>query len=304
MYGSEYHEPVLAQTCVEHLVIDKAGTYVDATFGGGGHTRLILDTLSDAGNLIAFDQDPDAARNLPEDDRLTFVPHNFRHIRRFVRLHGHRAGSLDGIFADLGVSSHQFDAAERGFSFRFDAELDMRMNQAGDRTAADVLNHYSPEDLQSVFSQYGEVRNSKTLAHAITDHREVEPLRTIGQFLALLDGGLVRGQRNRYLAQVFQALRIEVNDEMGALKDLLNAALELLKPGGRLVILSYHSLEDRLAKNYMKTGNVDGQLIQDDYGKIDRPWKLVTRKPIVPDQQEIDENPRARSARLRVAEKK
>lgn len=301
---SDYHEPVLAQTSVEQLIFDNSGSYVDATFGGGGHSRLILNELHPDGRLYAFDQDADVLPNLPDDTsgRFQFIPHNFRHLRQFMRLHGHRADSLHGIFADLGVSSHQFDAAERGFSFRFDAELDMRMNQSGDRTAADVLNHYSPEDLQAVLSEYGEVRNARTVARTIVETREEEPFRTIEQLLRTLDP-LVRGQRNRYLAQLFQALRIEVNDEMGALRDLLTASLELLRPGGRLVVLSYHSLEDRMVKNFMKTGNIRGEQIKDDFGNIERPFKLITRKPVLPTEEEIARNPRARSARLRVAEK-
>ncbi|MEM7575086.1 MAG: 16S rRNA (cytosine(1402)-N(4))-methyltransferase RsmH [Bacteroidota bacterium] len=298
-----YHVPVLAHECVEQLQLRPEGIYVDVTFGGGGHSRLILEAMATApgSRLYGFDQDEDARANALPDDRFTFVVANFRHLRNYLRLYG--VTQIDGLLADLGVSSHQFDQAERGFSFRFDAELDMRMSQAADRTAADVVNHYSPEDLQAVLGEYGEVRNARTLALAIAEAREQNPIETIQDLLQIM-GPLIRGQRNRYLAQVFQALRIEVNDEMGALRDLLTQTTELLKPGGRLVVMSYHSLEDRIVKNFLKTGNAEGTMVKDEYGNIDRPYKILTKKPILPSETEIANNPRARSAKLRVGERR
>ncbi len=296
-----YHDPVLLSESIEALNLKTDGMYVDATFGGGGHSRHIITHLGAKGHLFGFDQDEDVLPNvLSENERFTFIHHNFRHLRRFLKLHAVR--QVDGILADLGVSSHQLNRAERGFSFRFDAELDMRMNQQGEITAAHILNTYHATDLQRVFSQYGEVRNAKTLAQAIVAGRRQKPLRRIGDLLMLTDP-LVRGQRQRYLAQVFQALRIEVNDEMGALKDFLRDSLKMLKPQGRLVIISYHSLEDRLVKNFMRTGNTEGEVIKDFYGNIDRPFKLITRKALAPTEEEIARNPRARSAKMRVAEK-
>jgi len=296
-----YHVPVLANECIEHLQIRPGGIYVDVTFGGGGHSRLILAKAGDDPiRLFGFDQDEDARANALEDERFTFVAANFRHLKRYLRLYG--IDQIDGLLADLGVSSHQFDAAERGFSFRFDAELDMRMSKAADRSAADVVNHYSPEDLQAVLGEYGEVRNARTLAHAIVQQRDQQSFRTIADLLRCVEP-CIRGQRNRYLAQVFQALRIEVNDEIGALKELFTQATELLSPGGRLVVLSYHSLEDRITKNILRSGNVAGEVIKDLYGNIDRPYKLITRKPILPSEAEIANNSRARSAKLRVGER-
>lgn len=296
----EYHNPVLATEAIEALNLQTAGTYVDATFGGGGHARLILQALGEQGRLIGFDQDEDAQRNTLDDPRFTFVPHNFRFLRRFLRLHG--AEQVDGILADLGVSSHQLNEAERGFSFRFDTQLDMRMNQQGERSAADVLATYTEAELQNMFGTLGEVRNARTLAQAIVRERQVRPLRSIGDLLALLDP-LVRGQRNRYLAQVFQALRMEVNDEVGALRDFLEQSLQVLKPGGRLVVIAYHSIEDRMVKNCIKTGNVDGKMEQDFYGNIARPFEVLSKKAILPSEAEIKENPRSRSAKMRVAAK-
>ncbi len=292
-----YHEPVLARACIEALAIEKSGRYVDATFGGGGHSRLILNELGKGGRLFAFDQDDDALQNVIDDERFVFNHHNFRYLKRFLRLHGE--SQVDGILADLGVSSHQLDVAERGFSYRFEAGLDMRMNRQGGNTAADVLNNYSAIDLQNVFGKYGEVRNAKTLAQKIVQDRGAKPLQTIGDLLQVV-GPLVRGQKNRYLSQVFQALRIEVNDEMGALEEFLAEALEVLKPGGRLVVISYHSLEDRLVKNLLKTGNTQGAVVKDFYGKIDRPFKLLFKGVKTPSEKEMAENPRSRSAKLRV----
>jgi len=295
-----YHEPVLAKESVDGMAIRSEGIYVDATFGGGGHSALILGSLGDKGRLIAFDQDADAQANIPEDERLTFVPQNFRHLRRYLRLYG--LEKVDGILADLGVSSHQFDLAERGFSFRFDADLDMRMNQREGPTAADILGAYSAADLQRLFSRYGEVRNAKTLASSIVVFRQTKPLKKIADLLQVVDP-LVRGQRNRYLAQVFQALRMEVNQEWEALAEFLQQAGESLKEGGRLVIITYHSIEDRMVKNYLKSGNSEGKRVQDFYGNIYRPFRLITRKPVEPSAAEIERNPRSRSAKLRIAEK-
>lgn len=295
----EYHQPVMARECIEGLAVQPGGVYVDATFGGGGHSRRILEQLGEKGRLIGFDQDEDAAENVPEDPRLTFVPHNFRFLKRFLKLYGIKA--IDGVLADLGVSSHQLDEASRGFSYRYDADLDMRMNRQQERTAAQVINTYPEEELQGLFSEYGEVRNARTLAGRLVKERQTRPIRTIGNLLSVIDP-LVRGKRERYLAQVFQALRIEVNDEMEALRDFLEQSLELLKPGGRLVIIAYHSIEDRLVKNFLKTGNVHGKVRRDFYGNIYRPFRLIV-KGEGPGEEEIAENPRARSARLRVAEK-
>jgi 16S rRNA (cytosine1402-N4)-methyltransferase len=297
---SEYHQPVMARECVEGLAIREEGVYVDVTFGGGGHSRLIIEQLGDNGHLYGFDQDEDAKANALEDERFTFVAANFRYLKRFLKLHGVKA--VDGILADLGVSSHQFDDASRGFSYRFDHELDMRMNVHDEVTAAKVVNEYSVDYLQQMFSRYGEVRNAKTLAQRIVEQRAVRTISTIGDLLAVVEP-IIRGQRHRYLAQVFQAIRMEVNEEVPALKDLLEQALEVLKPGGRLVVISYHSIEDRLVKNFLKTGNIEGQVDKDFYGNIYRPFKLITRKALVPSEEELKHNSRARSAKLRIAEK-
>ncbi|MEN0002627.1 MAG: 16S rRNA (cytosine(1402)-N(4))-methyltransferase RsmH [Bacteroidota bacterium] len=292
-----YHEPVLAAACISALQIQPEGVYVDATFGGGGHTRKILAALGPKGKLVAFDQDQDALQNLPEDERLLFVQHNFRFLKRFLRLHGIR--KVDGILADLGVSSHQLDVPERGFSFRFEADLDMRMNQNDARTAETILNTYSPADLQAMFSAFGEVRNAKTLALKIAEERQVRPLKSVDDLLGIMEP-LIRGQRHRYLAQVFQAIRMEVNEEVEALSEFLLQCLEVLKPGAPLVVLSYHSIEDRMTKNMLKTGNPEGKVIKDFYGKIYRPFQIITKKAVLPTPEEIAQNPRARSAKLRV----
>ena len=296
----EYHLPAMAAESLEGLAINPDGVYVDVTFGGGGHARLILEQLSDKGRLIAFDQDEDAAQNVLIDPRFTFVPHNFRYLRRFLRLHG--AEQVDGILADLGVSSHQLDDAERGFSYRFDSQLDMRMNRESGKTAADVLNTYGEADLQNLLSQFGEVRNARTLAQSIVTERKTRPIRTIADLLAILEP-LIRGQRHRYLAQVFQALRMEVNDEVEVLADFLEQATASLKPGGRIVVIAYHSIEDRLVKNFFKAGNRSGEPQQDFYGHIFRPYQLITKKALTPTDKEVKENSRSRSAKLRVAEK-
>jgi len=295
-----YHEPVLASESIDALAIRPEGIYVDATFGGGGHSRLILERLGEKGRLLGFDQDEDALANVPDDGRFTFVLHNFRFLKRFLRLH--RIQEVDGILADLGVSSHQLDVAERGFSYRFEAALDMRMNRQQDKTAATVVNTYDEGALQEVFSRYGEVRNAKTLAQRIAEERKQLPITTIGRFLAVAEPA-IRGHRARYLSQVFQALRIEVNEEMGALQDFLLQSLEVLKTGGRLGVITYHSVEDRMVKNFLKAGNFEGQQEKDFYGNIQRPFKVLTKKAIVSAGDEVRQNPRARSARLRVAEK-
>jgi len=297
---SDYHVPVLLEECLEALDIKENGAYVDVTFGGGGHSNKILERLGDTGHLIGFDQDADAAKNVPDDERFHFAHSNYKHLKRFLRLFGFR--EVDGILADLGVSSHQLDVAERGFSFRFEADLDMRMNQQADKTAIDIINDYSAEELQRVFGQYGEVRNSKTLAQRIVQERQRYTIKTSTQFLNIL-GPLIRGQRNRYLAQVFQALRIEVNDEINSIRTFLEESAEVLPVGGKLVIISYHSLEDRVVKNFLKFGNFEGKPEKDFYGNILKPFKMLTRKPILPTPEEIQLNPKSRSAKLRVAVK-
>ncbi len=296
-----YHIPILAKESIEALAIKKDGVYLDATFGGGGHSRLILNELGEKGRLFAFDQDDDALRNLIDDERFTFNHHNFRYMKQFLRLHGVK--QVDGILADLGVSSHQLNEAERGFSFRFEADLDMRMNRSEETTAATILKTYSADALQTLFSEYGEVRNAKSLAQKIVQDRGHRPIRTIGDLLGIIEP-LVRGHKNRYLAQVFQALRIEVNDEMGALQEFLEATLEVLKPGGRLVVISFHSLEDRMVKNLLKTGNVEGEKKSDFYGKIERPFEQLNKGVITPSEDEMAKNTRARSAKMRVGIRK
>ena len=277
------------------------GVYVDATFGGGGHSREILSRLGSEGKLIAFDHDEDAWRNKPEDDRLVQVKENFRYMRKFLRLHGYN--EVDGILADLGVSSFQFDTAERGFSIRFDGPLDMRMDKRAEMTAADVLKTYSESQLHKLFEQYGEVRNSKQLAKHIVQHRNSVALNSIDALKAMI-APVMKGNPNKYLAQLFQALRIEVNDEMAALKDLLEQSAQSLKAGGRLSIITFHSLEDRLVKQYMKQGTWD-EVEKDVFGRSTHvaPLKPLTNKPIEPTQEEVENNSRARSARLRIAEK-
>lgn len=303
-----YHESVLLRESIDLLGVAPGGIFVDATFGGGGHSRLMLERLGGKGRLFAFDQDEDAAQNAVRApfvgaENFVFVHSNFRHLKIQLRAEVVRPGAVQGILADLGVSSHQFDTAGRGFSYRFDAELDMRMNQQEGETAAEVLNARSAEDLQQIFSAYGEVRNAKTLAQAVVRAREQKPFRTTGDLVETCNQNLM-GERMRYYSQVFQALRMEVNDELGALEDFLASALEMLAPGGRLAVITFHSLEDRMVKNFMKTGNVAGEQQKDFYGNITRPWELVTKKPVEPSEAETKENPRARSANLRVALKK
>lgn len=297
---SEYHIPVMLQECMEGLGINPDGDYVDATFGGGGHSAEMLRRLK-RGRLFAFDQDVDAARNVFNDDRFFFIMHNFRFLRNFLKYY--QAEYVDGILADLGVSSHDFDIASRGFSFRFDGDLDMRMNQKATTTAADIVNKYSEKELKEVFQNYGEVKNSITLTKQIISERANKKIRTTGQLKEAIQKCIPRGKENKYLAQVYQALRIEVNEEMEALKEFLLASLEVLKPGGRLVIMTYHSLEDRMVKNFLKSGNLEGKVEKDFYGQTSSPFKLINRKVITPREEELKLNPRSRSAKLRIAEK-
>jgi len=299
----EYHNPVMLEECIEALDINPSGTYIDVTFGGGGHSKRILSELNDEGRLIVFDQDSDALEQADfEDPRITFVQSNFRFLKRFLDYH--QVIPVDGILADLGVSSHQFDDVERGFSFRDPSKkLDMRMNAGQNLDAISVLNGYNESDLADVFYFFGELRNAKVLAAAIVRERKNKRLITVGDLLSVIEG-VVKGMSNKFLAQVFQAIRIEVNGEMQVLKEMLIASGEVLAVGGRLVVMSYHSLEDRIVKNYMKTGNVEGNIIKDEFGNIFRPFRLVNKKTTTPDALEISTNPRARSAKLRVAEKK
>lgn len=298
---NNYHVPVLLHECVKALCIQPNGVYVDATFGGGGHSREILKQLSAIGKLIAFDQDADAKQNLPKDERLIFIPQNFRYLQRFLKAEGF--ASVDGVLADLGVSSFQFDTADRGFSYRFDGALDMRMNVSSGRTAADVLNQESATVLQKIFGEYGEVRNAKTLAEKIVEARLQKPFNTIKDLLNVCEE-VMKGDKHRYWAQVFQALRIDVNDELNALKDLLMQSAQVLKPGGVLAVITFHSIEDRLVKNFMKTGNFEGEHIKDEFGNIERLFNVETKKPIEANVQELKQNSRARSAKLRVAIKR
>lgn len=297
----EYHNPVLLQLSVDNMVTDSCGTYVDVTYGGGGHSREILRRLT-SGRLVAFDQDSDAQANLVEDERFTFVPSNFKNLTRFLKYH--QAYPVDGILADLGVSSHQFDTPERGFSYREDGQLDMRMNTNTGKSAQDIVNQYDEQALSQVFYRYGELSDGRALARRIVKARQERPITTTQELVEVLKPSLPRGRENKSLSRIFQALRIEVNQEMEALEAFLSQTVDALKVGGRLVVISYHSLEDRLVKNFMKSGNFEGKVEKDFYGNPLCPFTLVTRKPIVPDEQEIEENSRARSAKLRIAEKK
>lgn len=296
-----YHIPVLCKQTVDLLQIKPNGIYVDVTFGGGGHSREILRCLGKDGKLFGFDQDMDAYNNRPDDSRFVFVRSNFRYLKNFLRYHG--IDSVDGILADLGVSSHHFDDQTRGFSFRFDGNLDMRMNQQGGKSAADVVNGYSEEQLADVFYLYGELKSARKIARAIVNHRSKSPILRVQDFIQVLQPYVGRDKEKKELAQIFQALRIEVNDEMVALQKLLQSSLDVLKPGGRMAVLTYHSLEDRLVKNFFRSGNLDGKIEKDFYGNVLSPWHLVNNKVIVADEDEILVNPRSRSAKLRVAEK-
>ena len=299
---SNYHIPVLLNESIEALNIKPDGVYVDCTFGGGGHSRAILQHLGESGKLFAFDQDDDAKKNLPDDERVVFVPQNFRHLQRFLRLH--KVNKVDGILADLGVSSHQFDEAERGFSIRFDAAMDMRMDQRQTLTAADILKTFSELQLHKMFEQYGEVTNSKTLAKTIKEKRAVSPIKTINDFKQAVES-VVKGNPSKYFAQVFQALRIQVNDEFGALRELLQQTPTVLNTGGRLAIITFHSLEDRIVKTFLKSGTFLETEADEVYGgKIENPFTIITKKPLLPTAEEMKRNPRSRSAKLRIAEMK
>jgi 16S rRNA (cytosine1402-N4)-methyltransferase len=298
---TSYHNPVLLKDCMEGLNINPDGVYVDATFGGGGHSREILKQLRN-GRLFAFDQDADAALNVPEDSRFTLVQQNFRYLKNFLRLH--KAIPVDGILADLGVSSHQFDIPERGFSTRFEAELDMRMDQNNELTASSVINNYQEQDMINLFRAFGEVENAGRLVKTILEGRKEQKIRTVNEFKSVIASCIPRGKENQYLAQVFQALRIEVNEELDVLMEFLMQSVEVLKPHGRLVVISYHSLEDRLVKNMINKGKFDGEVEKDFFGNILKPLNAINRKVIVPGVEELKSNNRARSARLRIAEKR
>ena len=307
-----YHVPVLLKESIDGLNIQSGGVYVDVTFGGGGHSSEILSRLDEQAHLYSFDQDADAEQNVMrsevgaerrfvDDPRFTFVRSNFRYLKNWMRYYG--VESIDGLLADLGVSSHHFDDESRGFSFRFDAQLDMRMNKRAGKTAADIVNDYDEEALANLFYLYGEIKQSRHLAAAVVKARSQQRIATTQDLLGILEPIFKREREKKDLAKVFQALRIEVNHEMDALKEVLKSATELLKPGGRLSVITYHSLEDRIVKNIMKTGNVEGKRIQDFYGRIETPFTLINNKVIVPSENEQQENPRSRSAKLRIAEK-
>ena len=295
-----YHVPVLLKESVDGMNIQPGGTYVDVTFGGAGHSREILSRLGEGGRLLGFDQDEDAERNIVNDPHFIFVRSNFRYLQNFLRYHD--IEQVDAILADLGVSSHHFDDSERGFSFRFDGALDMRMNTRAGQTAADIVNTYTEEQLADLFYLYGELKVARKLASVLVRSREIKKIETIADFLEVIKPFTGKDKEKKFLAQVFQALRIEVNDEMRALREMLQQTLQVLKPGGRLVVITYHSLEDRLVKNFLKTGNFEGKAEQDFFGNIRSPFRLVNNKVIVPSDEEIERNPRSRSAKLRIAE--
>ena len=299
---SEYHNPVLLDESISALIGSPKGIYADATFGGGGHTSEILRRIDPEGRVISFDRDSDAIANKPDDDRLTLIRSDFRWIQNHIIHQGYKDG-IDGILADLGVSSHQFDTAERGFSFRYEAPLDMRMNQEAQTTAADIINGYSMEDLEKILRLYGEVDNSRKIAQLICKAREISPINTTGELGKAIESILPKFAEHKFLAKVYQALRIEVNQEMKSLEKFLIGAAKSLKPGGKLVIITYHSLEDRMVKNFIKAGNIEGKVEKDFYGNSTAPLKAVNRKPILPQESEIAANTRARSAKLRIAVK-
>ena len=295
-----YHIPAMLQECIDGLQISPSGTYVDVTFGGGGHSRGIIEQLGEGGRLFSFDQDLDAYANRIEDPRFTFVHSNFRYLTNFMRFH--KVDKVDGILGDLGVSFHHFDEAERGFSFRADAPLDMRMNRSARVDAAQVVNTYTEEQLLRIMADYGDMRRPMPIVRAILKARDNKPVMTTGQLLDVIRPLINPKQEKKELAQIFQALRIEVNGEMDALKRFLESTLEVLRRGGRLVVLTYHSLEDRMVKNFIKTGNTEGIVDKDFFGKVNTPWRQITKGAVAPSQEEIDRNPRSRSAKLRVAE--
>ncbi len=301
MQSSVYHIPALLDACMAGLAVQPDGTYVDVTFGGGGPSRAILERLGDKGRLYAFDQDEDACVNRIEDNRFTFVRSNFRFLKNFMRYYD--VDSIDGLLADLGVSFHHFDASERGFSFRFDGALDMRMNRRARTTAADIIESYTQEQLSDIFYLYGELRSARKIAGAVVSARRVQKIDTTTRLVEVVSPYIDKRQEKKELAQLFQALRIEVNQEMEALRRMLLSACELVRPGGRIAILTYHSLEDRLVKNFFKTGNFEGRVEKDFFGRIESPLRPVNNKVIVPDDDEVIRNPRARSAKLRIAEK-
>lgn len=296
-----YHIPALLQPCMEGLAVKPDGTYVDVTFGGGGHSREIVKRLGGSGHLYGMDQDLDAYENRIDDGRFTFVHGNFAFLKNFMRYYG--VQGVDGILADLGVSFHHFDDKDRGFSFRFDGHLDMRMNRSSDHDASWILTNYTEEQIAHVLYLYGELKQSRRMAAAIVKARSTSPIATTGQLQAVVKPYIRPAQEKKELAQVFQALRIEVNHEIDVLKHLLQQSLEVLNPGGRLVVITYHSLEDRLVKNFMRSGNVEGKIEKDFYGRVETPWKVVNNKVIVADAAEVERNPRSRSAKLRIAEK-
>ena len=297
-----YHTPVLLKESMDGLNIQPEGIYVDCTFGGGGHSLAILKQLNENGKLVVFDQDEDAKKNLPDDERVIFIPQNFKHLQRFLRLH--KIMKVNGILADLGVSSHQFDEAGRGFSIRFDAALDMRMDQRQANTATDILKNFSALQLHKMFEQYGEVTNAKTLAKTIVSQRELAPIRTINEFKTAVQA-IVKGNPQKYFAQVFQALRIEVNDELCALKELLKQTAAVLQPGGRVAMITFHSLEDRIVKNFFRDGTFETTAGDEIYGhRFENPFKVITKKPVTASEKELKANSRSRSAKLRVAEMK
>ena len=297
-----YHVPVLLDESINGLNLHPDGVYIDVTFGGGGHSREILRRLPQGSRLFSFDQDADAERNIVDDDRFTFVRSNFRYLKNWMRYY--EIDHIDGLLADLGVSSHHFDDESRGFSFRFDAPLDMRMNKRADKTAADIVAEYDEEALADIFYLYGELKNSRRIASALVKARQQHAIATTQDFLHVVEPFFKREREKKDMARLFQALRIEVNHEMEALKEMLAAATQLQAPGGRLSVITYHSLEDRIVKNVMKTGNAEGKMIQDFYGRIETPYRLVNNKVIVPTDEEQQRNPRSRSAKLRIAEKK
>lgn len=300
--SEEYHVPVLLKESVDGLNINPSGTYVDVTFGGGGHSREILSRLNDKGRLIAFDQDEQAYANRPNDKRLIFIRHNFRYIGQFIKYLA--IDKVDGILGDLGVSSHHFDAPERGFSFRFDAPLDMRMGQGINHTAADIINNYSDKELIRVFSDYGEIQKVNRLVRTIINERSSNPITTTSRLREITESTVNKTEQNKLLAKVFQALRIEVNNEMDALHEMLSRTIKIIRPGGRLVVISYHSLEDRMVKNLIRSGSTNkADAEKDIYGHSQTPFEAVNRKVIVPSDKEIEQNSRARSAKLRIAER-
>lgn len=296
-----YHSPVMLKECIEGLAITAGGFYVDVTFGGGGHTRAILEALHE-GKVIAFDQDEDARQNLPSDERLIFVNQNFRHLKRYLKLYC--IEKIDGLLADLGVSSYQIDQPEKGFSTRFEGHLDMRMDSRKSLTAAEIVNSYEEEQLSNLFYLYGELNQSRKIAKAIVTKRAEKSIATTSELAEIIRRFAPRNLENKVLAQAFQAIRIEVNDELGSLKEMLSQCAEVIKPGGRLVVMSYHSLEDRLVKNFIKTGNFEGVPEKDFYGNLIAPFDQVNRKIILASDEEIERNPRARSAKLRIAERR